>query len=360
MDAIRPGAASGNDGIRDQQLALRWVKDNIPAFGGDPCNVTVFGESAGGSSTCIHLISPGSRDLANHLIIESGPCGNPPYNRTRESLTGTSNMLVADLCANESDVVACLRSKSAKDITGWGSNMGLLGPSWMPSIDGPGGVIPDTPKNLIPAGNYNHGEFIIGANKNEMGAFAKLGLGPSIKTTADLESSLDNMFGAGSAMVKELYHPASDAEASTQYLYMQSDIVFRCPSRQIARWAADAGSTVYLYSFEQGTAYHGDDVPYVFGPGGVNSSGSVGLGSSTPDPMLVQTIQHYWARFAAAGDPNGDGTPNWPTYKSMTDGYAVLVAPPSASNGFSSSRCDFWAAHDDLVQLAIAKLGIPK
>jgi para-nitrobenzyl esterase len=116
LDATRPGAPSGDDAIRDQQLALRWVKDNISAFGGDPCNVTLFGESAGAISTCIQLLSPESRDLAQRLIMESRGCvSNIPFVAPKATNTALSKQLATDMCSGQSDVLSCLRARPASD-----------------------------------------------------------------------------------------------------------------------------------------------------------------------------------------------------------------------------------------------------
>src|SRR5580658_2438101 len=181
LDSERTGAPSGSDGIRDQQLALKWVKANIGTFHGDPSNVTVFGESAGSTSTCIHIVSPGSQGLANRYMMESFACvGKAAELNTKAESYQISEELASSFCsggdggapdggapdggdfdATSPDVLTCLRSASATQLMTWvppagapqmgvGALLGnLLGPPFAPTVEGPGGVLPDLPVNII-------------------------------------------------------------------------------------------------------------------------------------------------------------------------------------------------------------------
>jgi len=346
LDAKRPGAPSGNDAIRDQQLALRWVKDNIAAFGGDPSNVTVFGESAGALSTCIHLVAPGSRDLAQRLIMESGVCvGDSPFIGTKAGSTVRGTQMAGDLCSGESDVLACLRAKRASDIIGWGGAS-----PWLPSVEGEaGGVLPDTAEHLIASGNYNKAPFIVGTNKNEVGLFKLIGIVKTMNTVADLEQAIDQSLpgdAAAATSVKAQYVPPSDAEADDANVRMLTDIAFRCPSRTLARTIGDKGSKAYLYSYEEGKAYHSLELTYVFGMvmGGLSSL----IGDGPPSDVLLRAVPRYWTHFARSADPNGDGNPQWPMYGTASDQHMTLKTPPEAGSHLSKSDCDFWDAHSDL------------
>ncbi|MGH7271867.1 MAG: carboxylesterase family protein, partial [Polyangiaceae bacterium] len=211
LDAQRQGAPSGSDGIRDQQLALKWVKDNIATFHGDAANVTVFGESAGSMSTCIHMVSPGSQGLANRYILESGSClGKSTLLATKAQAYQVSQELASSLCGGDAgagdagvsdasagdagvsdagpgdaspvDDLACLRSADPAKIMAWvppagsvtmgvGALLGnLTGPPFAPTVEGPGGVLPDTPANLMARGAFNKdAAILLGTNKNEWG-----------------------------------------------------------------------------------------------------------------------------------------------------------------------------------------------
>jgi para-nitrobenzyl esterase len=353
LDATRPGAPSGNDAIRDQQLALRWVKDNISAFGGDPRNVTLFGESAGAISTCIHLVAPGSKDLAQRLIMESGGCvAKFPFMPVKANTTALSRQMAGDLCSGESDVLACLRAKPASDIIDWGANVGgIIGALWLPSVEGEaGGVLPDTPENLIASGNYNKAPFIVGSNKSEAGLFQLVGQTKKMSTVLDLENEIDQTFpsdAAAATALKAQYAAASDAEANNAYIRLLTDLAFRCPARTLLRTTTDKGQKAYLYTFEEGTAYHSDELTYVFGFANGGLSQLLG-GGQPPSQVLMDAVPRYWTHFARSADPNGDGNPEWPAFATASDQHMTLKTPPEAGSHLSKSDCDFWDEHSDL------------
>lgn len=359
LDATRPGAPSGNDAIRDQQLALRWVKDNISAFGGDPGNVTLFGESAGAISACIHLVAPGSKDLAQRLIMQSGGCvANYRFLAVKADTTVLSMQMAGDVCSGEPDVLACLRAKPASDIIGWGADVGgIIGALWLPSVEGEaGGVLPDTPENLIASGNYNKAPFIVGSNKNEVGLFQFVGQTKRMNTVAELEDEIDQTFpsdAAGAEAVKAQYAAASDAEANDAFIRMLTDLAFRCPARTLLRTTTDQGSTAFLYSYEQGTAYHSEELTYVFGfsMGGLSQF----LGGGPPSEALLEAVPRYWTHFARSADPNGEGNPEWPEYDTASDQHMTLKTPPEAGSQLSKSDCDFWDQYSDLSERVLAR-----
>ena len=165
LDETREGEPSGNDAIRDQQLALQWVQRNIDAFGGDPDNVTLVGESAGSASVCTHLVSPRSQGLARRFILESGVCtGGLPFG-TKDKANALGEELVTALCGDAADKLACLREKPAAEVVAWGASRGLTAPAGRRSSTRRRPA-PEPATTLISNVEHNPGEILIGTNKN--------------------------------------------------------------------------------------------------------------------------------------------------------------------------------------------------
>jgi para-nitrobenzyl esterase len=339
LDAERAGAPSGSDGIRDQQLALRWVQDNIAAFQGDPTNVTVFGESAGSSSVGVHHVSPGSKGLARRFILESGVSTSGVENgiepASRADGHARSEQLAAELCPGAPDVLACLRALPPEQLMLWTPG-GLGGrPAWVPVIEGEGGVLPEHPDALIASGKFNRGEVVVGTNRNEFGLFQ--GTWGKVDTVAAFRADVAERFlPSRTAEILALYEPATDAEASQAQITMMTDVMFRCATREFARAVTAQGESVYLYSFEQGNAIHADELGYVFGPG------NYGLDLAGTRPDLSATVQSYWVNFARTGDPNGESAAAWPKFQTAADAHQVLVEPPREGANLQKAECDFW------------------
>lgn len=341
LDAARPDAPSGSDGIRDQQLALHWVRDNIGAFNGDRARLSVFGESAGAISACIHWVSPKSRGLAARYILESGTCtSDGPGVQTKAAANKLGMQLADALCPGEMDPIACLRAKPAADLVTWGGDTGLWGPQWEPTIEGAHGVLPDFPERLADSAD-SLVPFIVGTNKNEWGFFEQVAGSIAPKSVAELVSTISKAFGAHADSVQMHYNTTDDADANNVWIRLITDMSFRCPSRTLARLADRRGASAWLYSFEQGPALHAYEIDYVFGVDWVSKANML----EAPSAMLTGVVQHYWTRFAATGDPNGGSDPLWPLYQTATDEHMVLVDPPRTGTGLASAECDFWGSY---------------
>jgi para-nitrobenzyl esterase len=340
LDAERGSLASGNDGIRDQQLALQFVHDNIAALGGDPANITVFGESAGSVSACVHFVSPGSRTIAKRFIMESGACVGGGYGVvTHQDAQALGAQLGDALCPGASDLPACLRQQPIDALVQWQNNQTVFGANWHPSIDGPGGVLPDTPEQLIADPAFTPRAALIGTNEDEWGLFEFVGLLQGldrslILSKAALSAAIDQEFGAGASQVREQYSADSDAQAADVYTRLLTDLEFRCPTRTLARLASAEHSVIYLYNFDAGSAIHAAELPYV--------AGSDPASATPATAPLTQAMQAYWTQFATRGDPNADGLPSWPPYRTVSDQHMTLSDPPYAANGLAKSDCDFW------------------
>jgi len=355
LDAARPGAPSGSDGIRDQQMALRWVKDNIAAFHGDTGNVTVMGESAGAISACIHLVSPGSQGLAQRFIMESGSCVSPPsVLPSADRARAVASQLLLTLCPAlpaGADVLSCLRSVPGPLLTAWlpppGSDLDAsLGSLFFPAIEGVGGgTLPDTPANLIASGSYARDATIIaGTNENEFGLFAEVASNPlfggavssplNVTTPTQLSAMVAAAFGGLGPAVEAQYPVQGDVGAQETFLTLFTDYDFRCPTRDLARATTAQGSRVFLYSYDVGRAYHTDELLALFSGPDLGA-----FGGTVPSGAFRRQMQSAWTQFAATGNP---GAP-WPAYDATTDENLILSDPtPSVGSRLAASNCDFW------------------
>jgi para-nitrobenzyl esterase len=330
-------AGSGNAALADQQLALRWVKDNIKAFGGNPENITLLGESAGSASVCVHMVAPGSQQLVNRFILQSGTCIGGLQFLGESQADALGVQLGNDLCADVADTAGCLRELDSTALVNWGASNGLFGAGWAPTVIAGSDTLPAPALQLFASGQYSAGEVIIGTNRNEWGLFQSIGLAPAVQTVAQLSALIDAQFGPAAALVKAHYLPPVDALANPELVRLYSDTVFRCPSRALARVLSAQGTPVWLYSFDEGLAFHAMELPYVFG------NPSPVLAPVLVEPLRA-TVQDYWTGFAASGNPNRDGQPEWPAYDAVSDQHMVLKEVSAAGANLAQSACDFWSA----------------
>ena len=166
--------APGNMGLYDQALAIKWIKDNIRSFGGDPNSLTLFGESAGAGSVSVHLLSPISGHLARRAIMQSGSVNAPWSYMTAETSKRIAVALVNDVGCNASlvgldtrAVMECMRSVEAKNLSliQWNSYWGILGFPSAPTIDGV--FLPKHPKDMLKEGGFGDAEILVGTNQDE-------------------------------------------------------------------------------------------------------------------------------------------------------------------------------------------------
>jgi para-nitrobenzyl esterase len=384
LDSQRPGAPSGSDGIRDQQLALRWVQSNIGTFHGDPTHVTVFGESAGGSSTCIHLVSPGSKGLAKRYLMESPVCSGPLAEiNTRAQTYQFSEELAASFCSGGGDggaadggtfdgaapeVLSCLRAADPAQLMAWlapasapgvGTNAlfgGFPVGSFVPTVEGAGGVLPDTPMNLVASGKFDTNAAILaGTNANEWGLFQALVTNPlyggsssstlNITTATQAQQWVESSFGASNAAQIDPLYPVTDATATQTTIDLLSDYLFRCPLRALVRAASASGTkSEYMYQYDVGPSWHSFELVPLFGVTQLSF-----LGAAVPSSGLTDEMLGYWTQFAATGNPNAPvdaGAPVWPGYSTATDQYLQLLDPmPLTISDLRKPQCDFWDSY---------------
>jgi para-nitrobenzyl esterase len=296
------GKGSGAYGIQDQIAGLKWVKENIAQFGGDPSNVTIFGESAGGMSVGMLVASPMARGLFQRAISESGGAVAP----SRGSLKMSEDQGMAFLTKLGASDIKAARALSAEAIQQGIKNGG--GSFW-PVADGT--TVMGNPYELFEAGKFNDTPILIGTNSNEGGLFMTQKI-----TSAGFEQMIQKRFAAAADVFLKAYPHATDAEATRSNQDIFRDSTFAWPTWAWAKLQSRNGKNkVFVYYFDHRTpaspdgANHAAEISYVFG-----NLGGFGGSNGPEDKALSQLISSYWVNFANNGDPNGSGLPVWPTF----------------------------------------------
>jgi para-nitrobenzyl esterase len=244
----------GNQGLLDQQHALRWVQDNITAFGGDPKNVTIFGQSAGSGSVCMHMVSPGSRSLFHRAISESGGCTAPTAS-DRAALDAQIKQFANDHGCPGDTTLECLRNKPVSELV---SSMAVDRTMGMDAlrrafnfgavVDGPSGFLPEPAQALFDRGEVAQVPYILGSTTDESRLYFLSAVVPT--NDAEYKALIDMKYGTFAERVFAMY-PISkfngDYRLATARISTDSGIV--CGTHDTARRAVKAGLSVYMYNF---------------------------------------------------------------------------------------------------------------
>jgi para-nitrobenzyl esterase len=348
------GSPNGNQGMLDQRAVLLWVQRNIRQFGGNPHNVTIFGESAGSHDVCYHIASPLSRGLFHRAISESGGCtvsllGGKELTSAEDAALH-AGFIKALGCDSAADQLACMRAKSVAEVL---AAAGELNPGRKPTtqpwtfgvvVDGPDGFLPDQPRAIYDSQRIARVPYIIGSNSEE-GTIFMVGA-PAITSESDYQKRLKLRYGAKADAVAAVY-PAAKFGGDYRAAMARAigDEVLGCSTYDTALRAARAGLDVHMYNFNvpwnTGTAWlgaaHASEIQYVFG----------NLTDPTPENKKVSDVMgEFWTSFAAFGHPYYRGEPTrWPAF--IPDGRKpekrIQFGPGfEILDDFRKDECTYW------------------
>lgn len=348
-DGVPATGFAGDYGLMDQQAALRWVRGNIRFFGGDPRNVTIFGESAGGLSVFSQLQSPPAAHLFHKAIIESGA-----YNLNTQTLAtaeaAATAFATAAGCADQT--AACLRALPVAAVL---ANENPAG--YTPNING--SFLPLSLATALATGQFHHVPVIQGTNHDEWRLFTALDFdlleNPIANTEAAYEAALATLVGPAARLAAAEYPLASFPSADIAFAAVGTDVVFACPALQADRSMASF-TAVSTYEFNDENAPEDFLPPVTFPYGAAHASELQYLFTlpvTVPRPpldaaqqQLAGTMQRYWTNFAKHGTPNDLGAPPWPPFNQVTGNFQSMMPPvPAQETSFATAHhCAFWAA----------------
>jgi para-nitrobenzyl esterase len=341
LTAESPHHSSGNYGLLDQLAALNWVKQNIAQFGGDPTNVTLFGESAGAIDAARLMTSPLAAGLFNRVISESGPAFDSGQTLSQAEAFGNAVGALARGNA-QSTPLQQLRALSAAEIETLVLKAKEDFPTDITAATADGWVLPVSPQQAFLTGSIQKVGLLIGLNGRELSAFrlsaaaaAKSSGGPARVTESGglrkFSEAARPYFGSWTNPAIAIYFARILLKKDAGLDRAANDLIAACPVGAMASLTQTLGQHVFVYRFDRSVpgkgeatlgAFHSLEVPYIFG--------SLGdpewrwLPSTRDDASLSALLQTYWTNFAKTGNPNASGLPNWPAWNEEQKEFLVV------------------------------------
>jgi para-nitrobenzyl esterase len=341
LSAESPHHSSGNYGLLDQLAALSWVRQNIAQFGGDPDNVTLFGESAGAIDAAQLMASPLAVGLFKRVISESGPAFGSGQTSSQAEAFGSAVSALAP-GNSQSTPLEKLRALSATEVEALVLKAKEHFPADITAATADGWVLPMSPQQAFLTGSIQKVDLLIGFNGRELSAF-RLSAAAAAKSSGGQSSVTDSgglskfveaarpYFGGWTKPAIAIYFGRILLNKNAGLDGAANDLIGACPIGAMASLTNASGQRVFVYRFDRSIpgkgeaelgAFHSLEVPYVFGS--LRDREWQWLPSTADDASLSDLLQTYWTNFAKTSNPNASGLPNWPAWSDEEKEFLVV------------------------------------